>query len=221
MSSAKVKTIVATLLIAGSALAMLAYFHKTPPPPNRLEHEAVGRVLAEGAAKLLAGGGRVSVIARDTALFRNPASDLQFRGFMAAAKKLKLNVGATNYVKLDPLRVVKLQPADYLGILQRLNEGDVVVSFLGPPFLAPEQRAKLAGKGFRIVALCSGAMPWQVDLRELFGQGLLHAAIISRGAPSATLPQTEDSQVWFHHFYQLITPASVTEMPFPVNAGSR
>jgi len=128
---------------------------------------------------------------------------------------VKLQIAVPNWIKLDPLRPIRVRPGDFFEMLLKLNEGDVVVSFLGPPLLSAEQRAKVVDRKVRITAFCSGDMPLRVDLKSLFDQNLLQAAVVSRPAPTPTLPATDQSQAWFDHFYQLITPANLPDLPAP------
>ena len=218
MGSAKVKTIVASLLIAGSALWLYLYLHKTPPKIDGRVHDAVGWVLAEEAARLVTAGGGVTLLARDTTVFPNPATEAEMKGFFAAARKLKLPLAATNSIKLDPLRPVRMPPGDFADLLRKLNDGDVVVSFVGPPLLTAAQRVKVGDRKVRVLALCSGAMPQQVDLRALFDQNLLHEAVISQASPRSGPPASDDTQGWFQLGFQLITPANLAELPAPVAA---
>lgn len=221
MGSAGIKSIVASVLIAGAGLSLYLHFRPTPPTVDPRPQQALGQVLATEAGKLLGAGGRVTIVARDTSVFSNPASDFQMRGFLAAVKKAQLPLGATNWMQLDPLRIVRVPPGDYLDILRRQKEGDVVVCFLGPPLLNADQRARLGDKKVRVVALCSGAMPRQANLRELFDQGLLHAAAISQPNPPSTLPASDDAQAWFQQMYVLITAANLAELPTPLRTLAR
>ena len=218
MGNARVKTIVASALLAGSGLWLALFFHASPPPPEKKAHEAVGRMLAEEAGKMLGAGGRITVLARDTTVFANPAADFELKGFAAAARELKLPVAATNWVRLDPLRAVRVAPGEFFTLLGKLYEGDVVVSFLGPPLLSADERAKVADKKVRIAAFCPGDLPRQVNLKELFEQNLLHAAVIDRAAPPTARPSENDARAWFQHFYRLITPTELSDLPAPDRA---
>jgi hypothetical protein len=218
MASGKVKSAVAGVLIAGAALSLYFCLYEPPPLGDPKPHEVLGQALAQEAANLLGSGGRINLIVRDTSIFQNPATDFQIKGFLAAAKKLKLSVGATNLVKLDPLRVVRVPPSDFLDILRRQKEGDVLVSFLGPSVLGSDQRAQLGEKKPRVVAFCPGEMARQIDLRALFDLDLLRAVVISRVDPPLKEPLSADSQTWFKHYYQLITPLNLSELPLPASS---
>src|SRR6266446_6933457 len=168
MQTDQPKTIAAIVMIA-VAVAIL-YFSLREPRPNvePRPEQALGQVLAEEAAKLLSGGGRLTVITRDPSAFQNPASALQLEGFYAELKKSKLTVAATNIVQQDPLRLVRVPPAAFVDVMRKLGENDVIVSFLGPPVLNDEQKARLGEKRPHVVAVCSGWLPRQVDLKGLF-----------------------------------------------------
>lgn len=215
MPSARAKTIVAGLVILGAAAFLFAYLHPSPPRPEVALHEGIGQVLAEEAAKLMRPGGTVTLIARDAALFDCPAAEYQMQGFLRTAAKARLKVGTTNWIKLDPLRLVRVPPGDFLVALLRQREGGVVVSLLGPPLLSTEQRAQLGESRPKVVAFCSGDVPRHVNLRELFDLGLLHVAIISRPSPPLTKPDSKNPRAWFDHYYQVITPANLAGLPEP------
>lgn len=215
MKSGNVKTIVASLMMAGAALSLWFSYRETPPLPNPKLHEGIGMVMAEQAAKLLGSGGRITLLARDTSVFPNPATDMELKGFAEAVKKARLPVAATNVVKLDPLRMVRVPPRDFFEILRKQNDGDVIVSFVGPPLFTAAERTQFTARKAKVVALCAGELPRQVDLKEVFDQNLLHAAVINRPNPPSVTVQSEDPQAWFRQFFQLITPLNLSEMPLP------
>lgn len=212
MQNARVKTIVASLIILGAGLFLFFTLRGPAPPFNPRPHEGVGYVLAEEAGKLASGGGRVLIIARDTSVFPNLATDAELKGFQRAARKLKLNVTATNFIRLDPLRLVRVPPGDFFELMRRRGEGDVIVSLLGPPLLSPEQIGKLSSRP-QVVAFCPGPLSTEVDLRGLFDRGLLQAAVVSRSTVPLTQPTTSDPRAWFDRYYQLLTPLDAVESP--------
>ena len=105
-----------------------------------------------------------------------------------------------------------MPPGDFYELLRRGRDNDVIVSFLGPPVLTDEQVAKLGEKRPRILAVCSGAMPAQVDLRRIFDQKLLLAAVLS--LPNPRLQAAADSRRnAFDEMFKLITLANLSELP--------
>jgi hypothetical protein len=118
-------------------------------------------------------------------------------------------------MKVDPLRIVGVPSGEFVEILRKSSESDVVASFLGPPILAEVQRARLGPKRFHVVALCSGAMPRQVSLKRIFDDQLLDVAIISRPVISSPAAPNDTPQGWFDYLYQVITPANLADLPPP------
>ena len=95
-------------------------------------------------------------------------------------------------------------------IIRKASEKDVIVSFLGPPVLADEQVAKLPDQRPKIVADCSSGTSRQVDLRRIFEQGLLTAAVLSRSDASRSAVKGEDA---FLQTFALVTKANMAELP--------
>jgi len=151
-----------------------------PPRVDRKLHEDLGQALAQEALKLLGPTGKVTVITRDTGSFPQPATDLSLASFTRAIGKAGATLKAVQALQEDPLRPVQVPPGDFFELIRRGATGDVLVSFMGPPLLLPEQRAVLGEIKPWIVAFCSGSQPEQLNLRLLAEQNLLHAAVLSR-----------------------------------------
>lgn len=187
-----------------------------PPRLDARPHEALGRIVAEEALKLRGPEGKLRLICRDTVRFKSPATAAQLRGFHSVCQANGAVVAATNSLKIDPLRLMNVPGLDYLQILKASSEADVVVSFLGPPVLNSDQLVRLPEKRPKVVAVCSGAMPSQVNLKRIFDDKLLHLAVISRPDITTNGPASDTPRSWFDHLYTLITPASLSELPAPV-----
>jgi len=213
MRSDRIKAVVSLVVIAGAAVALYFSFGWARPPFDARPHEALGQVLAEEAAKILGAGGHIAVIARDTTEVKNPAADAQMRGFQRALRQAKLTISSTNLFKLDPLRLVRVPAADFVKLMRKQSEADVIVSLLGPPILEDEQRAGLGETHPRIVALCSGAISEQVNLKQLFDQHLLHVAVVSKPDASSAANTARDLREAFTQFYEVVTPANLSELP--------
>ena len=219
MGNQTIKITLASLTIAGAALTLFFTFYPLPPRLDAVPHEALGQAVAQEASKLLGSGGRILLIARDTRTFPNPAADVQIRSFLQTLKQSGLRVGFTNLVKLDPLRVVGVPPGDFFQILKRGSDADVVVSFLGPATLSEEQVAKLGDKAPKVIAVCTGEMPRQVNLKRLFEQKLLHAAVISRRGLAAAPPASGRGREWFDYLFAMVRPGDFSELPAPAADG--
>jgi hypothetical protein len=217
MQMQKVKAAV-SLVIIFTSVAFLAFrFFGPLPKIDARAHVGIGNVLAEQAVSALGSGGRITLIAPDTSVYRHPGAEVQLKAFHRAIRKANLTVAATNSIKLDPLRLIRVSAEDFVNLLRKQSEGDVVVSLLGPPTPTAEQRAKLPVKHARVVAVCSGDMPRQINLPMLFEENLLYAAIVSRTTPALSPPQTDDPQAWCEHLYQVITARNSSELSSPAH----
>ena len=212
MANKRVINWLAGAVIVAAVVWLYLFFNPRPPAIDRPLHKKVGEVLAAEAIKLVEPGARLIVIARAKEPFQVPAAAAQVDAFLLAIEKAGKNVSATRLLTVDPLRVTSVPPGDFFDLMRQARSNDVIVSFLGPPLLNDEQVSRLAGKRPRILALCSGAMPLQVDLRQMFERQLLLTAVISRtNAPAQST--AKDAQAAFDQMFQVVTPANVGELP--------
>src|SRR5947209_4542728 len=128
MRTDQIKIVAAAVVILGSGLVLYFSSRETPPKLDARPHQALGQVLAEEAAGLLGSGGRLTLITLDTSNFKNPAIEVQVKSFSQALKKSQLTLAATNAIKLDPLRLMRVPPGDFLEIMRKQSEADVIVS---------------------------------------------------------------------------------------------
>jgi len=212
MRESKVVGIAAGLVTAG---AWAALWFATPggfgPRFNPRPHEASGWVLAHQAVSLLKPGAPVVVIARDTAAFRNPASDVQLASLKKTLLASGIQITKLQLLQVDPLRPVEVPPGDFFESIRNIPKGGVIVSLMGPPVLSETQRKQLGEIKPSIVAFCSGSSPENVDLRSLFEQGLLHAAVVSR-ADTRSSSSARDLQGWFDHSFLAVTSANAASL---------
>jgi len=207
----KSRTIFACLLTLPAWVVIYFALYPLPPRFDRGPHLALGHVLAQEALKLQQPGSRIILITRDTTTFKTPAFEAQAERFRQTLKKARVEVAATHVLKLDPLRVLGVPSGDFLELMSKATDKDVIVSLLGPPVLDAAQLARLNSNRPRVLAVCSGAMPRQVDLKRLFDEKLLHAAVISRDAPAGSSAAGANGE--FDRLFKLITPANVAELP--------
>lgn len=200
------------LLVISTGL-LVAHFYQPLPKVDPRPHVGMGQAVADRVLKLASTGGRITLIAPDTANHKFPGPAVQLQAFHEAMENAKQRVTSTNRVKMDPNRVLRVPSGDFAEALRRLSDTDVVVSLLGPPILTAEQRARVGEKRPKVVALCIGNVPRQVDLRALFAENLLHAAVISRVNPPAKLPESDDPAEWFNHLYLWVTAQNVSDLP--------
>jgi hypothetical protein len=216
MSAATKKSVAAVATILASALFLYAWFVGSGPSFDLAEHKALGEAVAEEALKLAGPNGHITLFARDTQTYRNPAADAQLAGFQRAMKKSSARLGPMRLLKQNPVRVVSLPPGEFFDIARK-DPNTVIVSLIGPPVLDDARLAKLGEKRPKTVALCSGSLPRQIDLRRLFQQELLTVAIVSRtgavpGSSSATARNRFDS------LYAIVTSANLSDLPLVARA---
>jgi hypothetical protein len=182
-------------------------------------YEVSGRLVAQQALALLGGGGQITVIARDTAAFKNPATDIQMASFRKALGKAHVTVRSLRQLQVDPLRPIAVPSSDFYEALRDTPKGSVIVSFMGPPVLTPAERSRLKEINPAVVAFCSGGTEPLAELRSLFEQGLLHAAVVDRRAWSAERGAANQQDRPEESFLTL-TPANVAELT-AMREGSR
>lgn len=212
MGNKKIVNRGAVVIILAALGSLYLTFVGLPPRVDSRPHEALGEAMARETLKQLGSGGRILLIRRDTMLYPNPAADAQVRAFHRTLRKSGASVGVTNVIKIDPLRVVSAPPGDFFQLFKKASEADVIASFLGPPVFPADQLGKLEAKRPKVVAVCSGDLPRQVDLKRLFAEELLHTAVLSRRDPPAGLPTSDNLQTWFDHFFVVASQANLGEL---------
>ena len=188
------------------------------PGINPKPHEAAGYVLAQQALTLLKPGAQITVIARDTSAFKNPASDILLNSFRRTIQRSHASIGALQLLQVDPLRSVEVPAGDFFELIRKTPKGSVIVSLMGPPLLSETQRKQLGEINPAIVAFCSGSLCEQVDLSTLFDQGLLHAAVVSRHTPAAAAAPPGNLHGWFDQWFIAVTAANVSNIPLQTQA---
>jgi hypothetical protein len=212
MQDSRTINAVAAATTAAAWVSLYLFLHPRPPGIDRRPHEALGEILASEAVKLMEPGARLIVLVRDAHSFEVPAAEAQWEGFQRGLLQTGTKVSVPRSFKVDPLRLAGVPPGEFFDLLRQGRDNDVIVSFLGPPALDPDQLAKLGPKRSRVLAVCSGAMPAQVDLKGIFEQKLLAAAVVSRpDAPAKAGPGGAQSA--FEQMFRLITPTNLSDLP--------
>jgi len=137
------KCIIAAAVILLAGMVLYAWFVGFGPSFDLAEHKALGEAAAEEALKLAGPNGRVSLIARDTEAYQNPASEAQIAGFKRTMKRSGGRIAAVRLIKQNPLRVVSLAAGEFLDFLRKKPDTEVIVSLLGPPVMDDARVAAL------------------------------------------------------------------------------
>jgi hypothetical protein len=208
----KLKIVFAVLAIAGSGAVLYRALIGPGPRFDLAIHESIGKTIAAEAASLVGDSGRIVVVARDCATVPNPPATAQLKALAAALKQTGRAISATNLFKVDPLRLLKPPAGDLAELVRKMDEKDVLISLLGPPDFNETQLTRVGDKRPKIVALCSGTMPRQINLKKLFDDHFLHVAIVSRTEVASTNLTDAPGQPGFDTLYAIIKPANVSEL---------
>jgi hypothetical protein len=212
MRNSRVAGIIAGLAILAAAVTVVCSLNEGPPSFNPKPHEAVGWVMARQALGFLKPGGQITVISRDTSVFKQPAIDCQLASFQRTLQAAHTEPAVVQALQVDPLRSVEVPAGDFYEYIRKASTGSVIVSFMGPPLLTEAQRGQLGAIKPKIVAFCTGNLPDPAYLKVLFDQGLLHAAVVGRG--NSPLPSTppKDPQGWFDRFFLAVTASNAATL---------
>jgi hypothetical protein len=192
MCKTVLRIVVGSTTIAAWSVLCLSLHGGLGPRVDAGPYEASGRLMAQQALAWLEPGGQITIITRDTTTFKNPASDIQLAGFRKAINQAHAAIRSIHALQVDPLRPIAVPSSDFCEVIRNTPQGSVIVSFMGPPVLTGADRSRLGEIQPAIVAFCSGSLPESVDLRSLFEEGLLHAAVVvdRRGSEQAFLTLT-------------------------------
>jgi hypothetical protein len=218
MRNNRALAVISGFAIVGSAAALVWIVTGGPGP--RLESgpfREAGRVLAQQTLSQLKPGGLVTVITRDTAAFQNPASDVLLKSFRAELGRNGVKIDSLELIQVDPLRPVSVPAGDFFQWINKSGKGNVLVSFMGPPVLNETQVARLGEIKPAIIALCSGPVRDQVNLRTLFSQGLLRAAVVSRRPVLARSGNSSTDRDEFDREFVAVTAENATALPISAN----
>lgn len=212
MGKTRIKTALGVaLLLVSAAWYFVAFLWISPPFDSRL-HDALGEAMGQEVLKLSGGKGRVILVQRDSRTTHSPASDAQVRALARVLRSGGSQIALTNVMKVDPLRIPSVPPGEFFQILKKASEGDVIVSLLGPPVLPDQMAGKLDASGAKVVALCAGAVPRTVNLKELFQKNLLNVAVVDRASPPAMASDGATGRSLFDRYYQVVTAANVGDL---------
>ena len=194
-------------LVAGVALVIAFTLAGEFPPRFDSElHQEIGRALAKEVSELAPNGAQVTLITRDTSVFKQPALDLLAASFKKELSRTKGTLSATHPLQVDPLRPLEAPAGDFFELIRKAAPGSVIVSLMGPPLLSPEQRTRLGAINAKIIAFCPGSLIESIDLRALFDAHLLNAAIVSR----LRWPAGQPNPHTYDQLYATVTPANLS-----------
>jgi hypothetical protein len=179
----KPREVISVSLVAAALLTLGWFSWDRLPLKDKALYAEIGRTLGVESVSLLKPGGKITVIARDTSAFAQPAMLLSLKSLQNEIRRAKAEIRSIELIQLDPIRPNEVPSGDFYTLLRRLPTGDVIVSLLGPPILGEEERAKLGRPKAFTVALCTGNLAENANVRALISAGLLHTAIVNKPSP--------------------------------------
>ena len=216
MRDNKVVATAAALVIFGSALiTVFSFSGGFGPSLDPAPHQAAGRALARQTLSLLQPGGRIVVIARDTVAFENPAGEILIAAFRKELSKAGAKIDAIQSIGINADKPLLVPADDFIRLIHGGANGSVIVSLMGPPMLTEAQISQLGQVKPAIVAFCPGALRNRVDLRSLFAQGLLQAAIVSKPHAAIVRGAAKGEQEAFDRQFIEVTASSLTALSAP------
>src|SRR6476469_6709158 len=104
MMSSRAKQTIGSIL---GGMALLALFFSPSaifPPGRSTVHASIGHALASETLKLLNGTGKVTILARDTDAFAQPAMDAALKAFQGDLTKAGKGIRSLERIQMDPIR---------------------------------------------------------------------------------------------------------------------
>jgi hypothetical protein len=200
---------IVSLLAIGMVLLLLAYSSWRAAPRFEIKPErALGEVVAEETAKLLAQGGQVLVIsgAGDALL------EAQVKGFEAAIEKRPLlkMAGVERLKPVDPLLRTRspgsppYAPREFSRALQAHGQVDALVSFIGLPAEELPEWPGMRQRGCKgVVVFNTMASPEVIRALE---QRRVNVAIVARDEVVAAETAPKTDRELFDQYYVIATP---------------
>jgi hypothetical protein len=204
--------IIAATVLSGTILlsALLLCSCNSAQTDERTPFHALGEVGADQVASLLAGKGKIVVVAWDNKSFGSQSLDAQLDAFRDEAKKTGLNIVATEFMTPDSpamLGLNTLSPQQYFDVIYRHSDVDGIVSFIGLPALQDDEIARLPGRLPKCAVI---GVQREQKLKNLFEHNALQMAILLRANPSMS-GSPKSTREWFDRYYQIVNSAS--ELP--------
>jgi hypothetical protein len=206
-------TVLSVLCIAGSAL-WIHYWQFKKPKHNVPLHTRVGEVMAEETVRVLGGKGKIVIVGLDKS--HEPEMKTQISAFKTALNKLG-KIDVRNY-ELDAKEQKKygvgtgLSGRRFARIVQKNQNADAIVSFVGAPHLKDEDLGQWTNKVPKLIAEARSPD----NLPKLFEEKMIEVAVVSRFQfPSPVQGNPRTPQEWFDKRYQVVTATNAAVLPKP------
>ena len=213
MKSKKVS--IAVALIASLVAGVLIWRQFSDPAANMRPSAAVGEVLAEEAARVLGGHGKLVLIARQPLKNGADASREKIAALQAALKRQgKMTLAAPEWLPRPPMGAMDLgvvTPDQFLAALEKNPDANAFVIVAGMPPYSRTLVDKIAARSQKLIAVCG----YTGDVRRWLQSKVLAAVIVPRFAdlpPGTRAPKT--AREWFQQEFELLTPETLARAPY-------
>jgi hypothetical protein len=132
--------------------------------------------------------------------------------------RTQVKIGAVEVLQIDPLRPMAVPSGDFVQWIKHASNGSVIVSLMGPPVFSDKELSQLSEIKPAIVALCSGPVREQVDLRSLFSKGLLQAAVVSKRSALCKAASSSNERDAFDSRFVEVTSGNLASLSSVSNA---
>ncbi len=198
-------------IAAGISIYLTQFAQKSN---NEILHVGVGHAMAEQAAKVLNGKGKILIIAMETA--KVPELKVQLREFEKRLQMLgKFSVDRKTLDTEDQAKYkvgAGLSARRFLRTVKNHPEADALVSFVGVPRMSDDDFAQ--AEGFKKMPKFIAEVRQAEKLKTLFDKKVIDAAIVSRFEFPAPGPEkARTAQEWFEKRYQVVTAANAATLP--------
>ena len=179
-------------VVCAAAVSIFLGLAKRPPKINLGTYEALGAVTAEETAKLLAGKGRVLVLARDTGPDKNPSVEAQLDVFKRTLRKhADISLVIERFTATPMLMMAtggSVPPDQLIKALETHADANVLVLFCGMPPLTDAELETIQRRRLKTVVVAS----LRPDSAQLLEQSIIHLLIAPR--PDGPLPDAKKPQ---------------------------
>lgn len=197
------KNALASLSVLAILVATGLTWHQlySRPRPDFTLDDAVGRITAEEAARLVRKPGEVVIITQETERSFNEALDRQVKAFeQALAKSSSLPAPKKETIPQPPMNA-GLSNDQWDTIRQAHPNAVAFVSFMGFPVIPPPRAGSAASRPALIAIFNSPSMQAPDELRR---QRSLDLAVVAKSEPAETTSaQAKDARAQFEAAYSL------------------
>jgi hypothetical protein len=195
------------IILLGLVVTAAHYYWPFGSHSNFKPEQALGVVAAQETEKVLGGGGRVLVIAGESA---DPLVTAQIAAFESVVRKDPTisSVAVERLLPMNPLLRTRnpggppYDTAEFARALEKHPHVDALVSFAGLPVDNSSQLATLKQQGCKVIAVFASSAP--PELPGAMASHSIDLAIVLRDAPLANISSPRSLRDYFDKYYVVL-----------------